>query len=170
MKMMKSTHDILSRIEKVLPAIVKTMQAMDNPQWSELYPTTSDFKDDIDKEYLYYFVEDDNIIGVAALVCEYDAWFYEGIHQNQIVPKNDEVLYVHRIFIFPEFTGKRFGEKIYQCIINYAKAVEKSAVQVDTHENNIPMNKTLRNSGFAYTGSHGREGRRGLWNMYEYVI
>lgn len=103
-------------------------------------------------------------------MCEYDAWFYDGDHQNQIVPQNEEVLYVHRIFVFPEFAGKRFGEKIYQCIIDYAKEAGKLAVQVDTHENNIPMNKTLLSSGFTYTGSHGRKGRRGLWNMYEYVI
>lgn len=170
LKMVKATLAILPLIEGALPHIVTRMQAMNNPQWSLAYPKVSDFHQDIENGVLFCFIEKNTVIGVAALITEPDRWFYELEHENQIIPTVDEVLYVHRILVFPQYNGNRYGETIYALIVAYAKEQHHLAVQVDTHERNTPMNKTLIRSGFMYTGSRGREKRTGLWNMYEYLL
>ncbi|MGL4663173.1 MAG: GNAT family N-acetyltransferase [Culicoidibacterales bacterium] len=170
MRIEKATMAIIPEIEFALPNVVSMMQAMNNPQWSLSYPRVHDFKQDIEDEHLFCFIENDEVVGVAALILEPDLWFYELEHNNQIMPIDDEVMYVHRIFVFPQFSGNQYGKNIYACIIDYAKSAGHLAVQVDTHENNIPMNKTLLRSGFTYTGSRGRDNREGLWNMYEYLL
>lgn len=170
MKLVQAKADILPLIKRELPKVIAIMQSAGNMQWTSAYPTISDFQDDLLQNQLFYFEHENEIIGVTVLSTFPEEWFYEFEHENQIIPTTNEVMYIHRIFLIPDYFGKQLGKDMYQCIIDYAKQRGHLALQVDTHENNIPMQKTILQSGFIYTGSRGREKNDGLSKIYEYVI
>jgi GNAT superfamily N-acetyltransferase len=68
------------------------------------------------------------------------------------IPANDKDMAIHRVAVDENCHGKKYGVKILQYGINYAKKYGCLTVKVDTHKNNIPMQKSIIKSGFIYKG------------------
>lgn len=170
MEIIKATKEDLKVIDIHLNVVIDKMVKAANPQWTRAYPKIQDFENDLNNNQLYVYKINNEIIGYTALTTNYDEWFYIRPHTNQIISKNSESYFVHRMFILPKHQNNNLSVGMYQAIIEYAKKKNKQAVHVDTHETNIPMNRSILKSGFTQTGKRGRINRSGEWITYEYVI
>lgn len=118
------------------------MLKRNNPQWSMGYPTADILKEDVDNNQLIVVLEQDEIVGMMALVKgkdplyeEYDFW------------TPGKYFSVHRVI------SKRsgLGRKLLNLAID--EAIKQGAnVRIDTHVKNLNMQSLIESCGFKRVG------------------
>ena len=141
-----------------IPDVMKiTNQAKDllkkngSLQWQQGYPNEDTFTEDIKNNSLYGLYEDNKLNAFGAYVYGKDLNYVE-IDGKWDIPANDKDMAIHRVAVDENCHGKKFGVKILKYGIEYAKKLGCLTVKVDTHKNNIPMQKSILKSGFVYKG------------------
>lgn len=114
-------------------------------QWDGGYPTLSDINADISDGTLYVAV-DDGIINAVFCCMEKPEPTYEKIYEGEW--KNDGAYRaVHRIAVAEGCHGKGVAGICFDFALSFC-----GNVKIDTHRDNIPMQKTLIKNGFEYCG------------------
>ncbi|MGI6079469.1 MAG: GNAT family N-acetyltransferase [Candidatus Avilachnospira sp.] len=127
----------------------KYMAENGNPtQWVDGYPKESLLRQDMEKEALYVCedMEDKNILAVFALFIGVEDPNYAYIEDGAW--DNDEPYgVIHRIAVAREAHGKNVG--LY-CLERCCERTKN--MRIDTHRDNIPMQKVIERAGFHYCG------------------
>ena len=142
----------LSDAKRVLDIIEQNkiyLKDEDIPQWQDGYPNLDSITKDIEKGNCYVLVDNQHIIGTAALI-EGVEETYINIFNGSWFTEDTPYVTIHRIAVDPELKGQRLGNYF----INYCfKSFPNCAsIRIDTHENNLSMQKFLANNGFNYCG------------------
>ncbi len=145
------------------------MHKMNNYQWSDNYPLLKDFQNDIDNQVLYGFYSEDVLIGIAALTENYESHYYELENNFEFSKEEDHILYIHRLIKLNSHGFTNIGPKMLKSIIE--KMISNyDAIQIDTNEANIPMQKSIERAGFTKVGYFIRKGAiNPKWHCYEIV-
>ena len=139
-------------IEKIYAHARQFMQRNGNPtQWIDGYPDHSQILHDIENQFLYLCLADNEILGAFAL-CGHEV-AYDTIHHGQW-PNDEPYATIHRI------ASKKQNCGIASFCFRYVKAKYPN-VRIDTHRDNIPMQRLVNKMGFNYCGiiylDHGEE-------------
>lgn len=137
----------IDEIDEIKEIYNKAQSFMDNSgnagQWINDYPQKSLLADDVKKKTLFVCIDNEKIVAVFC--------FFIGIE-----PTYKEI-----------FDGKWLNDEPYGVIHRIAVAEHKKGIasfcikwcldrfhniKIDTHENNIPMQKTILKNGFEYCG------------------
>lgn len=137
----------IEELDEIKEIYNKAKSFMDNSgnagQWINDYPQKSLLKSDIENESLFVCLNENKIVAVFC--------FFVGIE-----PTYDEI-----------FDGEWLNDEPYGVIHRIAVAEHKKGIasfcikwclqkfyniKIDTHENNIPMQKTILKNGFKYCG------------------
>lgn len=113
-------------------------------QWQDAYPNKEILFKDINNDELYVIKDNDLIIGVFAL-SNYEET-YNKIYEGNWASDKDYTV-IHRLAISNAYKGKG----VTKFIFDYLKD-KYNYIRVDTHRDNIAMNKCLINNGFIYRG------------------
>lgn len=119
-------------------------------QWQDNYPNPQTIMKDIDNGNSYVLLKDDIIIGTVAIIFDIEKT-YEPIYNGNW--KSDlEYGVVHRIAIDSRHKGLGFASVILKNVEEICVSKAIRSVRVDTHENNLPMQKLLKKNGFEFCG------------------
>ena len=142
----KADKNDLEIIERIYEDARAFMRASGNmKQWTDGYPSEADIISDIDNGILYVAVYKGKI---ACVFCCMDTPepTYERIYEGKW--KDDgEYRAVHRIAVSKDCHGKGIAGKCFDFALSFC-----GSVRIDTHRDNIPMQKTLAKNGFEYCG------------------
>lgn len=120
------------------------MKANGNPnQWRDTYPTRNIVEEDIDRRRLYVCEEGEKIVGVFCFFVGREPT-YDKIEDGTWL---NDLAYgvIHRIAVVTHQRGVAS-----QC---FDYALQKCGnLRIDTHRDNMPMQKSLVKNGFAYCG------------------
>jgi RimJ/RimL family protein N-acetyltransferase len=112
-------------------------------QWTEIYPGTSDILGDIPKKESFVVEDGGEIVGVFHFHIGNDLTYgkiYDGEWKN-----SEPYAVIHRVAV--KYYGKGIADFIYsECFKRFPN------LKIDTHEDNIPMQKSLEKNGFEYCG------------------
>ena len=114
-------------------------------QWSGGYPSEKVITADIEAGNSYVCEENGEILGVFCYFFGNDptyAKIYEGAWLNE-----EPYGVIHRIAVAKNAHGKGVAKKCFEFALEHAKNVK-----IDTHRDNIPMQKSLVKNGFARCG------------------
>jgi predicted acetyltransferase len=143
--------DDLNKIMSITNDAKNLLKQNGSLQWQQGYPNEDTFKIDIKNKSLYGIYQDKELMGYGAYIFGKDENYVE-IEGKWDIPANDKDLAIHRVAVDKNCHGKQFGMKILKYGIIYAKNLGCPTVKVDTHKNNIPMQKSIIKSGFIYKG------------------
>ena len=115
-------------------------------QWVGDYPNIDNFRSDLDKGGLFVLVEADKIVGSCSILKEND------IAYKEVVWNGKNALVIHRILIDPTYQGKGFGKEMVN--FAYKKVLNEGydSLKIDTHPDNIKMQKMLKGLNFEFRG------------------
>jgi RimJ/RimL family protein N-acetyltransferase len=115
-------------------------------QWVGDYPNIDNFRSDLDKGGLFVLVEADKIVGSCSILKEND------IAYKEVVWNGKNALVIHRILIDPTYQGKGFGKEMVN--FAYKKVLDEGydSLKIDTHPDNIKMQKMLKGLNFEFRG------------------
>ena len=117
-------------------------------QWQNNYPSVEVLNDDINRDRLYVLKNDEEIIGVMSLLKDEEST-YKKIFDGTWL--SDNIYYtVHRITVKEK--GKGISKYLFDYAINECIKDGISSLRIDTHIDNLVMQKALNKFGFVYCG------------------
>ena len=139
-----ATVDDLSEILLIYAQAREFMRQSGNPnQWAENHPAESIIRQDIAEKKLYLCVENEEIMGVFYYTQGIDPTYVQIFDGNWL---NEEPYgVIHRIAV------GRHGKGVAACCFQWALE-QCPQLRIDTHEDNIPMQKALAKQSFTRCG------------------
>ncbi|MEQ8155334.1 MAG: GNAT family N-acetyltransferase [Clostridiaceae bacterium] len=134
--------------------IIRQAQAYFNEQgidqWQNSYPNVETISCDIDNNYGYILLKDDDIVATAAVSFDGEKT-YDTIYEGQWI-SNDEYAVIHRIAVDSSYKGSGLSSHIIKNVEELCLRKGVYSIKVDTHEENLSMQKLLKKNKFQYCG------------------
>lgn len=149
--------EILKAEEKNIPEIMLLIREAQQflkkegiNQWQNNYPNQASLKKDIKAGNFYIIKVEAEIIAAAAIIFGEDPT-YSYIESGQWLSSNSYGV-IHRAVVKASYRGKGIAAKIFD--FTYKIAFEKNvgSIRIDTHRDNIPMQRVIEKEGFKYCG------------------
>ena len=141
------------------------------PKWSEDYPDLEYIKSSIEKEELYLYKEDNDIVSSIVLNHEFNPE-YKDIVWN-IDAKSDEIIVMHAFAVDSNFSGKGIGKEVFNQIKSNALEKNIKTIRIDIIEGNTGGKRVFEKFGFEYIDTveifHEIVGLE-KFHLYEYVL
>lgn len=144
MKIRKAKREEVEQIKQIYVRAKNYMNENGNfSQWNNNFPPKELILSDIEAGNLYVCVDEDKIAGVFCFFIGVEPTYnkiYDGKWLNE-----SEYAVIHRVAI--DIHNKGIASFcIKWCINQYGN------IKIDTHRDNIPMQKTILKNGFSYCG------------------
>ena len=150
MKFRKTTKKDIESIMKIIEEAKGYFKENKINQWQDGYPNANVIEEDIKNGCSYVLLKDNSVIGTSVIDFSTEET-YNKIYQGGWLT-NKEYAVIHRIAIDNSYKGLGIASEI---IKNAEKLCIKKgigSIKVDTHRDNISMQKLLKKNGFAYCG------------------
>ena len=144
MRIRLATNRDLDTVMAIYDGARAYMKETGNPtQWAGGYPSRELIEDDIARGCCHLVVDDDSILGVFYFAVEDDPT-YRCIFDGSWLSDAPYAV-IHRIAV------ARHGCGVAKFCFDYAFAQHPS-IRIDTHRDNLPMQRALAKNGFSYCG------------------
>jgi Acetyltransferases len=119
-------------------------------QWQNNYPNIETIKNDITNNHSYVLIKESNIVATAAVSFDGEKT-YNTIYEGQWV-SNNEFAVIHRIAVHSKYKGLGLSSEIIKNVEELCLNKGVYSIKVDTHEENLSMQKLLKKNDFMYCG------------------
>lgn len=150
MKFRKTTIQDINNVMQIINEAKEYFRKSKIDQWQNGYPNSDTIYADIKNNNSYVLESEYGIIATAMVSFEEDKTYkniYEGAWLN-----NGDYAVIHRIAVSEKFKGKGIASVIIKEVENLCKGNRVNSIKIDTHKDNISMQKLLEKNGFKYCG------------------
>lgn len=119
-------------------------------QWQNNYPNRQTIMGDILKGYAYVLVKNENIVATTAISFDGEKT-YKNIYNGKWL-SNDEYAVIHRLAVHSHYKGLGISSEILKHVEKICQDNGIHSIKVDTHEQNLSMQKLLQKNEFTYCG------------------
>lgn len=146
----KTTMTDINKVMKIINDAKKYFKEMNIDQWQDGYPNEEVIKNDIINNSSYVLEKDGDIVATAMFAVERDKT-YDNIYDGKWLTEGEYAV-IHRIAVDNKLKGLKLGAEIVNKAIEVCKRKGIESIKIDTHKDNISMQKFLKNNGFQYCG------------------
>ncbi len=132
----------------IIQNAVADMESKGIYQWDDIYPNEETINNDLSKENLYVYIDNDDIKGIIVLN-EYQDKEYESICWKYNLGCQ---LVVHRLCIDPRFQGQGIARQLMIYAEEYGKQSHYGSIRLDSFINNDRAGKLYERLGYAKAG------------------
>jgi len=150
MELRKSSKSDVENIMKIIHQAQDYFKKNGIDQWQNNYPSEDTILHDINNKISYVLIKDDKIVGTAAISFDKEST-YDIIYDGNWI-SNDKYAVIHRIAIDNEHKGLGLASIILKNVEDMCINKNIKSIKIDTHEQNLSMQKLLKKSGFKYCG------------------
>ncbi len=150
MEFRKSVNKDINSIMNIIRQAQDYFKAQGIDQWQNNYPNLQDINNDINNENGYVLIMDNMIVGTVALTFDGDK-NYETVYEGNWI-SNSKYATIHRLAVDSNNKGHGLASVIFKNIENICLNIDIHSIRVDTHEENLQMQKLLNKEGFQYCG------------------
>lgn len=158
-------NDILDITKR---AVIHQQEVDQFKQWDQEYPNIDVFTQDIKKNTLYVYIDDNDnaITGFFVL----NKQVYKEHYQANFTVDLSNAYTLHRVCSDPNYRGRGIGNTMLTEAIFLARKFEGESLIIDTNSKNIAMNKIVKQIGFKFVGEMQLRPGYAPWNCYEYYL
>lgn len=150
MRLRKSRENDLKYIIEIINEAKEFLKESKIDQWQQGYPNEEVILKDIENQHSYVLEDDNKIIGTVALSFDGEET-YDLIYDGKWI-SNNEYAVIHRIAASKKCNIKGIGTEIIKNIEKICKDKGIKSIKIDTHEENLVMQKLLNKNDFKYCG------------------
>lgn len=118
-------------------------------QWNEQYPSKEAFIHDIERNELYVFKKENQIIGTIVISTFMD----DEYTTVRWLSPNEKNLYIHRLAVHPSFQKKGYAIQLMEYAEAFAKANNAISIRLDTFSQNPRNQKFYEQRGYKRLGN-----------------
>jgi len=119
-------------------------------QWQDNYPSVETISNDIANKNGYVLLKDNNIVATAAVFFDKEKT-YDSIYDGEWISNNEYVV-IHRIAVDNNYKGLGVSSQIIKNVEQLCLNKGINSIKIDTHEENISMQKLLKKNKFQFCG------------------
>ena len=119
-------------------------------QWQDNYPNYETVYNDIANNYGYVLLKDNTIIGTVAVSFDGEKT-YEYIYDGKWL-SDGEYAVIHRMAIDSKYKRAGLASLIIENVEKICLEKDVYSIRIDTHKENLAMQKLLKKNGFKYCG------------------
>jgi len=157
MKLRKSKEKDIRDIMEIIKEAQAYLKEMKIDQWQNGYPNEEVIRKDILNGYSYVLTDKDKVIATVALSFDGEPTYNE-IYEGSWLTDNEYAV-IHRIAVTKEMKGKNIASIILKRIEEICKERAIKSIKIDTHEDNLSMQRLLKKNNFKYCGVIYLEGK-----------
>lgn len=148
----KAVPNDLSSIIKIITSAQKLLHDQHIPQWQNGEgPNQKQLESDIMTQRCYVLIVDQDIAGLGVLSSEIEE-SYEQIKNGQWQKLHEHYMTIHRVALAPLYHGKGVASLLMNYLITTARLSNFQDIRIDTHTQNIAMQRLIKKVGFCYQG------------------
>lgn len=146
----KTTIDDIKKVMKIIDEAKEYFREMNIDQWQDGYPNEEVILSDIKSKNSYVLENNKEIVATAMFALEKDET-YDKIYEGKWLT-DKEYAVIHRIAVSTDYKGSRIAAEIIENAAAVCLEHGITSIKIDTHKDNISMQKFLANNGFEYCG------------------
>ena len=146
----KSVKEDIENIMNIINQAKRYFKENKIDQWQNGYPNEETIQNDIKNNNSYVLESDNKIIATAMVSFEEDNT-YKNIYEGQWL-SNSKYGVIHRIAVEEKIKGNGTASKIIKFVEDLCKDNEANSIRIDTHKDNISMQRLIEKNGFKYCG------------------
>lgn len=150
MKFRKSNKTDINNIMNIIRDAQVYFKAQGINQWQNDYPNVETINNDIENNHSYVLLKDDNVVATAAVSFDGEKT-YDSIYEGQWISENEYAV-IHRIAVDSNYKGLGLSSQIIKNVEELCFEKGVHSIKVDTHEENLSMQKLLKKNEFQYCG------------------
>lgn len=150
MEFRKSIETDINNIMKIIKQAQAYFKVQGIDQWQNNYPNVESISSDIADNNSYVLLKDNNIVATAAVSFDGEST-YDTIFEGEWTT-NNEYAVIHRIAVDNTYKGLGLSSEIIKHVEQLCLNKGVHSIKIDTHEENISMQKLLEKNKFQYCG------------------
>lgn len=150
MEFKKSVEADVDSIMKIIKQAQDYFKEKGINQWQNNYPNVEVISNDVAEKNSYVLLKNHEVVATAVVSFKGEKT-YESIYEGKWI-SNKEYAVVHRIAVDNNHKGLGLSSQIIKNVEELCIEKGVSSIKVDTHEQNLSMQKLLRKNKFEYCG------------------
>lgn len=146
----KTTEKDIDNVMKIIDEAKEYFKREGIDQWQNGYPNSDTIYADIQNNNSYVLESENKIIATAMVSFEKDKT-YNKIYEGEWISNKDYAV-IHRIAVSKNSKGKGIAASIISKVEELCKEKDINSIKIDTHKDNISMQRLLEKTGFKYCG------------------
>ena len=122
----------IDQINLITKACAKHMINNSIYQWNDHYPNPKIFKKDIDRNELFVYEIEGDVLGCIVITTLVDAEYIP----VKWLTQNNKNIYVHRLAIHPDYQGKGYAQELMDFAEKFAEDNNYVSIRLDTFSKN----------------------------------
>lgn len=142
-----------SDIDSIMVVVSEAQEYFKNngiDQWQDGYPNHDSFINDIDNQCSYVLIDNDKIIGTMYFTFDEDPCY-------RVIDGNWKTDYqygvIHRIAVLSSYKGQGLASHMLDYAVKECMSNNIHSIRIDTHIDNLSMQKFLYKNGFELCGT-----------------
>lgn len=140
----------LDQIVEIIELSKKYLKETKVDQWQDGYPSKEDLRRDIESGNSYVLTNKDEIVATTVISLEGEST-YNSIFNGEWIT-NDEYIVMHRVAVHDKYKGKGIFKELIKGAESLALNKGISSIKIDTHRDNISMQRAVVKNNFKRCG------------------
>lgn len=140
----------LDQIVEIIELSKKYLKETKVDQWQDGYPAKEDLRRDIESGNSYVLTNKDEIIATTVISLEGEST-YNSIFNGEWIT-NTEYIVMHRVAVHDKYKGKGIFKELIKEAESLALNKEIFSIKIDTHRDNISMQRAVVKNNFKRCG------------------
>lgn len=140
----------LDQIVEIIELSKKYLKETKVDQWQDGYPAKKDLRRDIESRNSYVLTNKDEIVATTVISLDGEST-YNSIFNGEWIT-NEEYIVMHRVAVHDRYKGKGIFKELIKEAENLALNKGIFSIKIDTHRDNISMQKAVLKNDFKKCG------------------
>ena len=140
----------LDQIVEIIELSKKYLKETKVDQWQDGYPAKEDLRRDIESGNSYVLTNKDEIVATTVISLDGEST-YNSIFNGEWIT-NEEYIVMHRVAVHNKYKGKGIFKELIKEAENLALNKGIFSIKIDTHRDNISMQKAVLKNDFKKCG------------------
>lgn len=150
MKFRKSLEKDVKSIMKIINQAQRYLKLQGIDQWQNGYPNEKTIQNDIKNDESYILEKEGEILATTMITFSGESTY--NLIQGKWLLNNEKYATIHRLAVDNMYKGKGLASQIIKQVEKVCLKEGINSIRVDTHEDNISMQKMLKKNNFKYCG------------------
>ena len=147
----KTTYTDIPAVFTIIHQAQNYLKSQQIDQWQNGYPNEHSLAADIDHEYSYVMEENGTIVGTLALIFDPEPT-YARIYEGNWKTGHTSYATLHRVAVADQWKGNSIAGKMLAEVEHICHLHHVDSIRMDTHRENISMQRMMQKNGFTYCG------------------
>ena len=140
----------LDQIVEIIELSKKYLKETKVDQWQDGYPSKEDLRRDIESGNSYVLTNKDEIVATTVISLDGEST-YNSIFNGEWIT-NEEYIVMHRVAVHDKYKGKGIFKELIKEAESLALNKGISSIKIDTHRDNISMQRAVVKNNFKRCG------------------